>query len=355
MAPNKEYEGIAHGPFTYVDVPKTYDHAIPELDEELVDIVREAMASAIRSGAERTAGVLYATTMEESLVTSNDVDAQDRGTWIELSLRAFTGKDASGHATCSARTLGEFDPVSVGERAGELSKLSRHPKKVGAGRYDVVFDPLAIAALLSDTMGFASAFAVESGLSFLAGKLGKRVANHEITLVDDGRMEGGFGSRKFDAEGVPTQRTPIIDHGILGTYLHNTSTAIRHKTQTTGNAGLISPQPWNGILMPGDSKKEELFDIAHGIYITNVWYTRYQNYYTGDFSTIPRDGAFLIEHGELGQAVKNIRISDNLQRLFEHVRATSKERRWIHWWEVNVPILAPYVLVKAVKLTKSSK
>ena len=354
MAPNKDYGGIAQGPFTYVDVPKTYDPAIAELDEELVEMVQDAIDAAVRSGAERTAGVLYTTTIEESLATSNDVVAKDRGTWVELSQRAFTEKDASGHATCSARTLGDFDPLSVGERAGEVSGRCRRPTEVGAGRYDIIFDPLAIGALLSDTMGFASAFAVESGFSFLAGKMGKKVASPLVTLVDDGQMVGGFGSRKFDAEGVPTQRTPIVEQGVLKTYLHNTSTATRHKTHTTGNAGLVSPHPWSGVVLPGDSKKEELFsDVTHGVYVTNVWYTRYQNYYTGDFSTIPRDGAFLIEHGELREPVKNIRISDNLQRMFERIRAMSQERQWIHWWEVDVPILSPYVLVDDVQITRA--
>lgn len=101
------------------------------------------------------------------------------------------------------------------------------------------------------------------------------------------------------------------------------------------------PHAWNIVLEPGDYSKEELFsEVKKGIYITNVWYTRFQNYVAGDFSTIPRDGIFLVENGEL-KPIRNIRVSDNLQRILESVIALGKELHHIHWWEVNTPVSTP--------------
>jgi PmbA protein len=146
----------------------------------------------------------------------------------------------------------------------------------------------------------------------------------------------------------------IIDKGVLKTYLHNTSTSKIFKTKTTGNAGLVSPSAWNLELDAGEVSKEELFSrVKRGIYLTNTWYTRFQNYATGDFSTIPRDGIFLIERGEIKQSWKDLRLSDNIQKLLNQIAGMSKERQHVHWWgEADPPSLSPYVLAKDIQMTK---
>jgi len=153
------------------------------------------------------------------------------------------------------------------------------------------------------------------------------------------------------------QRTEIIKDGILQTYLHNTSSAKKYKTKTTANAGLIAPYPINIILQQGNQNKEEIIkEMKSGIYITNVWYTRFQNYMSGDFSTIPRDGIFLIQNGNIVKSIKDIRISDNLQRILENVINISNKPEWIIWWglDFQIPIFTPYVLVKDVNITQST-
>ena len=88
--------------------------------------------------------------------------------------------------------------------------------------------------------------------------------------------------------------------------------------------------------------------------MTNTWYTRFQNYAKGDFSTIPRDGIFLVENGEIKQSLKDIRISDNALSLLNNIVGISKERQHVHWWgEADPPSLSPYVLIKNVHVTKS--
>ena len=86
----------------------------------------------------------------------------------------------------------------------------------------------------------------------------------------------------------------------------------------------------------------------------NTWYTRFQNYVKGDFSTIPRDSIFLIENGEIKQSLKDVRLSDNALNLLNNIAGISKERKHVHWWrEANPPSLAPYLLIKNVHITKS--
>lgn len=115
---------------------------------------------------------------------------------------------------------------------------------------------------------------------------------------------------------------------------------------------MIAPEPTNIILKPGKFSKESLFKyVKNGLYITNIWYTRFQNYLTGDFSTIPRDGIFLIKNGEIVKSLKGIRISDNLQRILLNIIRISNKPEWIQGWENETPAFIPYVLVKDVNVT----
>ncbi len=354
MAPKEDYYGIAEGPFQYRDIPETFDRAIVELDEPN-EYVERAINSALEEGAKRVAGVLYTDHNRLYLTTSNGVEAFDEGTGIEISVRAFIGDLESGHGTNSVRVLKKFDPESAGRKAGEIAKLAQNPEQGPEGKFDVIFDPLAFANLLSYMSFMTSAYAAEAGFSFLVNKLGGKVANEVVTIKDVGNMPNGYGTRKFDDEGVPTRETTIIENGTFKTFLLNTSMAKKYGTETTANAGLTMPHAWNIVLEPGEYSREELFsEVRKGIYITNVWYTRFQNYVTGDFSTIPRDGIFLVENGGL-RPVRNIRVSDNLQRVLEGIKALGKEGHHIHWWEVNTPVSTPYVLVGDVGITRATK
>lgn len=353
-APNKEYLGIAKGPFSYREIPETYDNAIAELDSKAVDILRGAIDVAHSNGAKRTAGIFETTTGHSFLLTSSGVEAEDRGTKAYFSIRAFVDNYASGHHICNSRVLRKFNPNASAERAASIARQAVNPQSGEPGIYDVIFAPLPFANVLESIGKAASVFNVESKLSCLSGKLGKKIGSDSVTLVDDGTLPNGFDSVKFDEEGAPTQKNTIIDKGVLKTYLHNTSTAKRHKTKTTANAGLVTPNPFNLILQKGNLNKEELIEqVTRGLIVTNVWYTRFQNYETGDFSTIPRDGIFLVENGKVTRPVKELRVSDNLIRMLKNVAAIGSEPEPVFGWEVEVPTITPSVLVRDVKVTKS--
>ncbi len=96
-------------------------------------------------------------------------------------------------------------------------------------------------------------------------------------------------------------------------------------------------------------------ELENGIIISNVWYTRFNNYLTGDFSTIPRDGLFEVKNGEITGALKGLRISENMLRILSNIKGMGKKRSWVQWWEVDVPVLVSSFLTNKVHLTKSTK
>ena len=172
------------------------------------------------------------------------------------------------------------------------------------------------------------------------------------------QFEGtGRRVKRFDAEGVPTRRNLLVSKGILKTYLHNTSTAKKFKTKTTGNAGLVYPDSHAIFVRPGDRSRDEIFsEVKDGLWLTNTWYTRYQSYVTGDLSTIPRDGIFHIRNGDVVEAWKDIRVTDNLIHLMKNIVALGKEPEQMMWWgEVSVPNFVPYALIKDVGITTSNQ
>lgn len=349
---NPQYGGLAKGTYKYAD--SAADKTLRAL-ENPTDYVLEAIEAAKKEAGAKTlsGGILYTKYEDVYLASSEGPLGHDSRSAIELSIRTFSQVDVSGHGVECCSTLKDFQPSRAGEKAGRISKLAKKPMQGEEGRYNIIFDPLFFGSMLATWGRMASAYNVMLKRSVFAEKLGKKVAADSITLLDK-PAEYSVSNRAFDDEGFPSQETAIIDHGVLKSYLHNTSTAKLFKTTTTGNAGLIQPTPWNIEMLPGDLSQDELFrETKHALYLTNTWYTRFQNYATGDFSTIPRDGIFLVENGEIKQSLKDLRLSDNILKLLAQTQGISKERQHVHWWiEADPASLAPYVLVEDVQMTR---
>ncbi len=122
------------------------------------------------------------------------------------------------------------EPEAVGRKAAERTVRRLGAVKVPTQKVAVVFDPRVARSLLSDLFDAVEGRAIYRESSFLLGKLGQTIASPQTTLIDDGTMPGLFGTRPFDAEGVPTRRTPVIKNGVLQSYILNSYSArkLRH-------------------------------------------------------------------------------------------------------------------------------
>jgi PmbA protein len=347
------FGGFAKGSFHYAK--SKADKKLEDL-ENPTDYVSETIEAAKKEiGPKIDSGGILLTKFENVyLVSSEGPTGADTRSAIELSIRVFSEREASGHGVECSSTLKDFEPSNAGKKAGEIAKLARNPKIGEEGAYDVIFDPLIFGSVVSIWASMISAYSIMTQMSVFVDKLCKKVAPEIVTLKDNA-APNSLSNRVFDDEGVPTRENVFIDHGVLKTYLHNTSTAKIFKTKTTGNAGLVAPGSWSVEMNAGNASKVELFkDIKRGLYLTNTWYTRFQNYAKGDFSTIPRDGIFLVQNGEIKQSLKDLRISDNALTMLGNIAGISKERQQVHWWgEADPPSLSPYVLMRNVHMTKS--
>jgi PmbA protein len=300
------------------------------------------------------------------LETSQGAQGRDERAYVEFSIRALSDGEGSGHAVAAATRLRDFEPAKAGRRAGETASKAGKPQQGEEGRFDVVLDPLFFGALVDAYTAMASAQVVMAGMSMLAEKVGQEVASPLFTLEDDPSDPSGTGRRLFDAEGVPARRTAIVEGGVLKGYLHNTSTAKRFDVEPTGSAtfegdlfggGFLPPSPSTLLVGPGDYDRAEIFsEVKDGLYLTNTWYTRFQNRVRGDFSTIPRDAIFRIRDGEVVGSWKDVRVTENLLDIFRRIEGLTHERHQVHWWgEVFVPTFAPYALVRDVGVTRAKE
>ncbi|MEM3851800.1 MAG: TldD/PmbA family protein [Methanomassiliicoccales archaeon] len=324
-------------------------------DRELVNFVKDAMERAKKSGAVSAAGSLYHNTYSRYLCTSTGVSKHEDDSHLYFSIRCFADDTASGHGVTSSVSVSAFKPEDAAEKAAGLAKLAMGNPTVLEGEFDTVLDPMVTAVVASQVGEMNSAYAVISGFSCFRGKVGKHVASDAVTIEDDATRPL-MGRRAFDDEGLRTRKTVMIQRGTLKTHLHNTSTAKKFKTKSTANAGLVSPRPFCISMKEGRSSHEDLIEgVDNGLFINNVWYTRYQSYAQGNFSTLPRDAVLTIKKGELSAPVRNIRVTENLLRLLKNIVAVSKEREHVSWWyESIVPSTVPYALVRNLNITRSS-
>lgn len=333
---------------------KLYDKEIEFIGDKTIDLVDGAINVARDTGADEIAGVFETDVIEETIKTSKGIEGQYKKTDAYFSIRALAGQEGSGHSVSVGTNLKNVQFNKISEKASRIANLSINPisKKI-SGKYNVLFEPLPMADFIERVGDATSIFSVESGMSFFLNKLNKDVASKKFTLYDDGTKIGGLGTVPFDEEGTPTQKTPLIVKGQLKNYLHSHSTAKRYGIKSTGNAGIISPSPHNLVVEKGDKSFENMIsNMKKGIYVTNLWYTRFKDYVEGTFSTIPRDGIFYVENGEIKYPIKNIRISDNILNIINNVDSVGKEVQQIYSWEVSTPTFTPHILVKDVNITR---
>jgi PmbA protein len=120
----------------------------------------------------------------------------------------------------AGRRLGELeDAEAVGRHAARRALRRLGARRVPTCEVPVIFDPVTAPSLLGHIAACVSGYAVYRGTSFLAERLGERVASPLVTVIDDGRRPGGLGSRPFDGEGQPTQRNTVLERGRLRSWL----------------------------------------------------------------------------------------------------------------------------------------
>lgn len=229
----------------------------------------------------------------------------------------------------SSRRLGGLEPAAaVGRKSAERALRKLGARRVPTCEAPVIFDPLVAPSLLRQLAGCLSGYAIYRGASFLAGRMGERIAATGVTLIDDGRKVGGLGSRPFDGEGLPTRRNVLVDGGRLRSWVLDTYAARKLGLASTGSAvrggGASTTNLW---LEPGKTSPEAIIaSTPRGLYVTELIGQGF-NPVTGDYS---RGASGLwIENGEIAFPVEEITIAGNFGAMLKEIDAIGDDLLWL--------------------------
>lgn len=218
----------------------------------------------------------------------------------------------------------QVDFERLAETVAEKAVKSLRAKPLPSRKTVAVIRNQAFADMLGLMLGESvDAEAVQSGRSPFIGKLGKKIASDGVTVVDDGLMRFGWNTRPFDDEGHATQKTVVVEEGVLKNYLYDTYTSLKDNVESTGNCSRREywsrpqPSPSNFVLQPGDAELEELIrDVQNGLFIEETIGGWLSDPVSGNLNATISQG-YLIENGELGQPIKGMILSANFHELIK--------------------------------------
>jgi len=260
--------------------------------------------------------------VENWMVTSNGFSGSNRGTSFFVSA-GVSAKDSDGRRPedfdyAGSRFYGSLgDATLVGKSAAERTLRRLGSKKGETAAMNVIIDNRAVGRLFGMLLGPMTAAALQQKRSFLDGKVGQPIVSPLITVTDDPHVPKGFGSRKFDNEGIAAKQRVIVDGGVLKTYYVDTYYGA--KLKMTPNGGSASNLLWK---LGSKSQKELLADAKDGLLITSFLGGN-SNGGTGDFSI--GVAGFRVRDGAIAEPVAEMNLSGNHLELWKHLAAVGND------------------------------
>ncbi len=256
----------------------------------------------------------------------------------ELSLMVMA-EDAQGQEMAwendFAAEEGRLDPQKTAREGAEKAVSQLGGKPVPTQKTAAILDATVAASFLGVLSSSFFGDQVLKNRSALRGRLGESVYSGAVTIVDDGKLAGGYNSFPFDGEGAPTGRHAVVERGVLKGFLYDLASGVQAEVPSTGNAvrPAVKEPPrvgaTNFFIEAGDLSLEELLgDLGTGFWVRDVIGVHTADPVTGDFS-LGASGVW-IEGGKRAFPVRGVTISGNLHDLLKRVVGVGKEIRRYH-------------------------
>ena len=336
----------------------TFDQTIAELPiprmveigQEIIDIICRVEPDALVDvGLER--GVQHLSLRNQA---GSNVSFERSPLSIYFGVTRIEGDDVLMMFDIMGTTIWEDDYLAFAHRLGEKLELAKRSATIRSGRMPVLFAPTGALVLALPLMLGLNGKNVYTRISPMAGKIGERLFDDKLTIVDDATLDGKFSSASYDDEGVAHRRHVLVQNGVLSGFLYDLKTAAQTGVESTGNGSrsLFSPpgpSPTNLIFGAGDTPLAEIIaGIDEGLVVENALGLGQGNVISGAFSN-SLSLAFKIEKGEIVGRVKDVSIAGNVYDLLQDVAAVSQENEWVYY-NFNLPyILLPDVNVVATE------
>jgi len=327
--PDKNWIGLP-SPKKLSETKNTYDKKLATISPDEFVETASVMLNTVEGYDKRVlpiGGGVGTFLTSRAIVNSNGVETYDQGTGIECSIETIAREAGEVTPVCfelNAERVYKIDPEWVGREAARQAISSLKAKKIESGTLSIIFTQPALGALLYYTLiNAVKADYVQRERSALKEKIGEDVASNLVTIHDNGLLEGGLQTWKFDGEGVPSQKTLVVEKGILKHFLYDSYTANKSGVESTGNAfrGGLAPYTSTPVLEATHSSNPE----------------------SGEFSVVATP-AWKIEKGSVAYAVKGAMLAGTIFDVLKSVSALGNNTRKIG------QLVAPWIRVENVKV-----
>ena len=275
---------------------------------------------------------------ESAVATTTGVrrSGRENGCYLVVSTLADDdGETQTGFGFTVGRSPSDFDLAKAAREAAERATRLLGATKPASRRLTVVLDPYVTASFLGIIGGTLNGESVIKGRSIFKDRVGEQVASDVVTLIDDPTNPLAYSATDIDGEGLAARRNSLIDGGVLRGFVHNSYSARRAGTRSTGNAvrGGFKGTPGVGCLAlqlaPGTRQQAALItDVDDGVLVQSVQGLHSGvNPVSGDFSA--GASGLLISGGELGGPVREFTIGSTLQRMLLDVVEVGADVDWL--------------------------
>lgn len=235
-----------------------------------------------------------------------------------------TGYEPAG-AFAGFELFEKNDIRELGIKAASRAVTMLGARKAPGGRMPVVISSSAGGTMIHEAIGHGlEADIAQQGLSVFSGRKDARVASKLVTVMDDSTLLQGRGSFRFDDEGTPSQRTVLVEEGILKSYMYDRLTAMKDMTRSTANGRRESyrhrpiPRMTNTFIAEGHTPPDRIIaSLDRGLFVQKMGGGQV-NTVTGDFVFDVQEG-YLIERGVKGEPVRGATLTGNGPQILESI------------------------------------
>jgi PmbA protein len=337
---------------------QVYDPKLAALPaERLIEMGREMIATVLEADAEAHVKIDLERRVRQTRVQNSagaEVAVQKAPLSIEMMVERVRGDDVVILFRYFGAAAWNEGYRVFAKRIADKLRLAQQAAALSSRRMPVIFSPNGAAALIIPLMQGLDGKNAYRAISPMVGRVGERLFDEKLTVADDPTLDGRPGSSSHDDEGVPRQRRPLVERGVLRGFLYDLKTAAQAGAEPTGSGkrSLFSPPApafSNVVIEAGETPVAEIIaGIEEGLLVEDPLGLGQGNIISGAFSN-NLSLAFKIVGGEIVGRVKDVSIAGNVYQDLRRVEAISRESEWVYGGAS-----LPYVLLPELNVVTKS-
>jgi predicted Zn-dependent protease len=323
--------------------------------EKKIEILKEIDKIATQLGFELF-GTFICNYQHTHIINSNGVDKQQWNSPIYFEVKAVS---KTNQVTVLNTYGGEdFNTFNLSNFINELKLKMINAQNdivdVAPGEYDVILSPRCIAEFMVYLSGGMFSRSYDQKSSYFQDKINEQVFPDSVSIIDD-PTDKEIISFDYNGDGHIYRQLPLIENGVFKNFMCNQYYSHKTGLPKNGNTGACL------VLRAGNTSIESMISsIDKGLYISSLHYMNFINEKETSVTGLTRDGTFLIENGKITKVVNNLRFTEFISRIFQHITMLEDKSYTIPFSD-NYEMFdissakAPHVLVKGFNITSSTK